>query len=289
MLQNKLLRKYLLCSLFTFLVIGCDKIDRIDYEPKIKSETFLNNQHHVKIEFLENSFILSQPSSSIIVYFVSLFSIWVGINFIRNYQKQQIKKWWGIGLFLTGIGALFAGTSYQAFGYEIKCNGNEFCSWTSWWEIWYLFLSSLGMNAFLIASAFANKNINQRKPIVYYAIFNVVTYSLLLFLGVFKANKFLVSFEFLIIASAPTVLYLLYTSSANYYRHKSLVDFYLRNAWLILISVGLAYTAYFILGFTTVLWQHKIWFSENDVLHVGMIYWVYYLNANLPNLLKDAE
>jgi len=52
----------------------------------------------------------------------------VGLRFLLDQRGQQSRMWWGIGLLLTGLGALAAGTSYQAFGYELKCNGRETCT-----------------------------------------------------------------------------------------------------------------------------------------------------------------
>ena len=60
----------------------------------------------------------------------------------------------------------------------------------------------------------------------------------------------------------------------------------LLKGWLVFIAVGVAYGIYLSSGLTQQLWQTGIWFTENDVLHLGMIYWVYYLLLNLPNRIK---
>ena len=65
------------------------------------------------------------------------------------------------------------------------------------------------------------------------------------------------------------------------------MNLYLRNTWIILIGVILLYAVSMILGITQFLWAKGIWFTENDVLHVGMIYWNYYIWAKLPTEVKD--
>ena len=61
----------------------------------------------------------------------------------------------------------------------------------------------------------------------------------------------------------------------------------LLKGWLLFIGVGVAYGTYLSSGLTQQLWETRIWFTENDVLHLGMIGWVYYLLSNIPNALKD--
>ena len=56
-------------------------------------------------------------------------------------------------MLLGGLAALAAGTSYQAFGYQIKCVGQETCAWTSWWEVIYLMFQQVSMDAMLVAIA----------------------------------------------------------------------------------------------------------------------------------------
>ncbi|MBK7150093.1 MAG: hypothetical protein IPH78_15160 [Bacteroidetes bacterium] len=63
----------------------------------------------------------------------------------------------------------------------------------------------------------------------------------------------------------------------------------LLNTWLIFMVVGIAYGVYLLSGFAATLWQHGIWFTENDVLHVGMIGWVYYLFNNTRQVVVDSE
>jgi hypothetical protein len=280
--QKKL--TYLLGLLF---ILSCNRLDTIAYSPKLTPEAFLNSQHWMRIELGSFQFVLSQPLSSFIVYFVSLFDIYVGYKFLTESQNQKSKYYFGLGLLLTGVAALLAGTSYQAFGYEIKCNGKEFCTWTSWWEIIYAFFSGLGMNLFLISSAHSNATGKFRTVIQSYAIINSILYSILLFIGAFTPIQFLVSFEFLSLTSTPSVFFFIWLYNQSYKQTKEESNLYLRNTWIILVAVILTYAVYLILGITQILWEKKIWFTENDVLHVGMIYWVYYIYKNLLTRIKD--
>ncbi len=286
---NKTTEQVIFFSIGLFFLSACNRLDEVNYTPKISPQSFLQNQHWIKIQVGDFSFIWSQPTSTIIVYFVGLFTMYAGYTFLRNRKKEKSKLWWGVGLLLTGLGALFAGTSYQALGYEIKCSGREFCTWTSWWEIIYMLLSVPGMNAFLVATAYTNTKGNFRKAIMAYAVINTIGYSILLLYGAFSPVKFAVSFECMSLISTPSVIFLLLLHGTSYAKNKDKMNLLLLNTWLIFVAVGIAYGVYLSSGIAISLWQKGIWFTENDVLHVGMICWVYYILNRLGNVLIDLE
>jgi membrane-bound ClpP family serine protease len=69
------------------------------------------------------------------------------------------------------------------------------------------------------------------------------------------------------------------------------MDRSLVTAALLLVLVQVAYSAYYAAGITAVLWDDGagFYFSENDVLHVGIILWLGYLVAVVGPLLRDAS
>lgn len=280
--------KLLLLCLLIWLN-GCRQLDSIEYTPKTSPETFLQSQPWLSIQLGDFNFIWSQPTSTILVYFAGLFTMYAGYTFLKSRNKQVSKLWWGIGFLLSGAGALFAGTSYQALGYEIKCNGREFCTWTSWWEVIYMLLSVPGMNAFLVATAYTSTKGVLRKVIMVYAIVNTIGYWLLVLYGALLPLKFVVSFECMLLVSAPGLILLLLLHLTRYAGNKNRLNLIQLNAWLIFTAVGMAYGIYLKLQLAPYLWAKGIWFTENDVLHAGMICWVYYILNKMPNAIVDCE
>jgi hypothetical protein len=49
-----------------------------------------------------------------------------------------------------------------------------------------------------------------------------------------------------------------------------------------------AYYLYLMLGITETLWQRGLWFSENDVLHIGLISWMLYIIRVVAKNSHDA-
>ena len=62
-------------------------------------------------------------------------------------------------------------------------------------------------------------------------------------------------------------------------------------AAVFLVLVQVAYFAYYAAGITAVLWDDGsgFYFSENDVLHIGMILWLWYVVAVVGRHLRDAS
>ncbi len=282
-------KKTAVLCLMPMALTGCDRLGEIDYSPEISPEAFLQNQPWMNVRLGNFNFIWSQPSSSLIVFFVALYTIFRGYKFLSNTQDQRSKFWWGIGLLLTGIGAVFAGISYQAFGYEIKCHGREFCTFTSEWEVAYMLLSALGMGAFVLAAAYTNAKGNFRKAMIASALLGMITYLSFLFYGISSAIQSLVAFEFMAAFSAVAVVFLIVLHGLAWFRKRDSMNRSLLIVWLVFVAVFVAYSLYPSLGITNALWSKGIWFNENDLLHVGMILWIYVVGKHLPTRLVDQQ
>lgn len=268
---------------------GCDRLATIPYTPEQTPETWLQIQPFMVFKIGSAEFVLVQPSSSIFVYLLGIIAIGVGLYFFHIQENYQSRKWWGIALVLWGSGALFAGTSYQAFSYEIKCSGQSLCSWTSWWEIIYLILSAASIDAMLVSGTYSSCEERNRKMLRSYAILNIVLYSVLIIIGVFVLNKFLISFELLLIFTAPTILILFFLNGWRYYKYREKLDFALLMTWIWLgVTIG-AYFIYLILDITGELWERGIWFSENDVLHIGLIGWMIFIGVYVAKRVTDMS
>jgi hypothetical protein len=234
-------------------------------------------------------FVFSQPSSTFLVYALGLLWLWVGLRFWQAHDNQQTKRWWAMAMLLGGLAALSAGTSYQAFGYELKCNGREYCVWTSWWEIAYLLLQVGSMNAMLIAVAYSSTTGRLRQLLIAYAWLNTVVHYLVTTIGVFQANRFMLSFEMLVLFSSPAFILYFIINGWNYFKHRSKQELRLLICWVIMTLTNLIYFIYMLAGYTQIVWAKGFWFSDNDVLHVFVMLWVIYVGRVIAPNVKDTE
>jgi hypothetical protein len=274
---------------FTSLLFlsACGRLDQIPYSPPLTPQSWLAIQPGLPIKIGALEIIIVQPSTSIIVYLLGLVTIAAGVYFLRIRNGQRARLWWGIALLLWGAGALLAGTSYEAFSYHIKCAGREACVWTSGWEVLYLLLSVASLDAMLVAVSYSCTLGWSRKTLRLYAVINLILYSALLLIGTLIPVQFLVSFELLILFAVPTVLILLILNGWRYFKYKQRLDGLLLVSWIGLALILAAYFGYLILGITPALWRRGIWFSENDVLHFGLILWMLYLALVLARHVQD--
>ncbi len=270
-----------------FLLTSCGRLDAIPYEPAQTPETWLQIQPFTEFKLGTQNIIFVQPSTSIIVYLLGVITIAVGLYFIKIRNGQRSRLWWGIALLLWGIGALLAGTSYEAFSYAIKCAGREACLWTSWWEVIYLILSVWSIDAMMLAVAYSSATGRLRRGLSVYAFVNAFVYFVIVMVGTFIPVKFLISFELLLIITAPSIIAFFVLNGWRYARYKEPLDLIYLGSWLWLGVTIAAYFLYLISGSTASLWDQGIWFSENDVLHIGLILWMICIARFLSPRVKD--
>jgi len=175
--MTKKRKKILIFGLLIVLVVlvsislyFINQFEKILYFPPITPEEWCENQPCIQIKFFSSTLILVQPTSTFIVYLLGILTIIIGIYHLKVSRMQRFVELWGLALVLWGLGALFAGTSYQAFSYEIKCAGRGSCIWTSWWEVMYLIFSVGSVDAMLLAQANLIKKEKYYRVIFLYSV-----------------------------------------------------------------------------------------------------------------------
>ncbi len=262
-----------------------DNIEKLKHNPPVRSDQWCENQPCIEW----GDWTISQPTSSVLVYVLALITIWVAYLFLKDHRNQHSRKWWGISLLLGGVGAFLAGTSFQAFGFMIKCSGKTICDLTSWWEIAYNILTVWGAGALLIAIAYSSMNAQAQKWSKAYAFLSSLIYTVVCLVGAFKPNAFMVSFELMILFSLPIYVYIILLHFIQLLKNKSQLVKRFLYCWGILALTLAAYYFYLTTNITQILWTNGIWFSENDVLHVLMIVWCFYIYFYLLDVVEDCS
>jgi len=271
------------------LLFFFNQLGEILYFPEITPEEWRESQPWIELDFFSLKIILVQPSSTFFVYLLGSIATLIGVYLLKISKNQKFIYWWGLALILWGVGAIFAGTSYQAFSYEIKCVGRSLCIWTSWWEIVYLILSVGSVNAMLMAQTSLDKNGRWIRTMSGYAFANFIAYFIIVVIGTMVPVQFLISFELMLLFLAPTILILLIFNIRSYLDQKRRINLSLVIIWISLILIIGLYFLYFMLDITTILWEQRIWFSENDILHIGLILWMIYIGLVVNRFGKNIK
>ncbi|MDG3086250.1 hypothetical protein P7F88_09090 [Vibrio hannami] len=211
----------------------------------------------------------------------------LGIYFLAYWESQTSRALWGISLVLWGLGALIAGTSYQAFGYQLKCANRSVVAWTSWWEVVYLIFQQLSVNVMLVAVAYSCLPEQGQYASIVISILISIVYSLIVLFGAIKPVKSLITFELMVHFCTPIILFFIGLNGWRYFDSKESLDLVLLGTWAGLILTMWLYEKYMNAGYTQLLWQKGKWFSENDVLHVTLIIWIIYIAVFVEPLIKD--
>jgi hypothetical protein len=265
------------------------RLHSIKSDPEVTPEKWCELQPCINITIGPKEHLLTQPSSSAIVYLLGIITIAIGSYFIQIKGSSTAFLWWGIALLLWGVGTLLAGTSYQAFGYQIKCKGRKICSWTSWWEVVYLILQQLSVDAMLAAVVFSCTTGKWRLFLICLALIWAAGYTILVLIGALLPVKKLITFELMVWISSPIILILIILNSWRYLQLQNPLDLFLLIAWLFLLIVLTAYWIYDKLDITTRLWAKGdgIWFSQNDLLHIGLVLWMFYLSIVVTQYISN--
>jgi hypothetical protein len=286
---NSRIQRGLLGAFTLLLLSACGRLDTIAHPQGLTPERLLATHPHVQVPWGSGHFVLMEPSSSLLVFFLAALTLWMGLRLLRTSAHQRTRFWWGLSLVLWGLGACMAGVSYQAFAYEIKAVGRDVVAWTSWWEVMYLLLSAASVNAMMAAVAYSSCGARLQRLLLRYAAVNTFVYASLCLAGAFLAQVVLVSFELMVLMTTPGYLAFFVVNAQEFKRSHSILERRLMVTWLALgLLMGL-YFAYLGAGLTDTLWNNGWWFSANDVLHVELILWMLWIQVKVVPLLKDHD
>jgi hypothetical protein len=251
-------------------------------EPRMTPLAYLGSKPYVT---LFGTWVLSVPSSTLFVYALGVQIIVLGVTLNRRGHTT-----WAWSLIFWGIGTILAGTSYQAFGYELKCAGRDYCLFTSWFELAYLFSTAISIA--LMGYAFSEDLMPKAMGILFRKVIGsaLVFYTFLLMLGATTSTRFLMSYELFTLFWMPFFVFYFIRNIINFTKTKSGVDKAFIVFWLFFLGVNVSYYVYHFLGLTDWLYtSNGLWFSDNDVLHVGLILWFLFFQIRIMPELDMTE
>lgn len=258
-------------TLLVFVLLGFFMPEGILMDPQTVPADFLINRPFISL--FDGRLTLIVPSSTLIVYLLGVLVLFLAWRLRRDGHWR-----WAISFLLWGIGTILAGTSYQGFGYMLKCSGRDACLFTSWFELAYLFMTAFSMT--WMSVAFANLFLKgpKRQGLIGYGWIALGLYTVLLLLGSILSIRFLISYELFTLFFMPLFLVFFIINVLEYRKQKDDLNKTFIRLWLIFLVVNVAYYIYYFLGITDTLYhQTGLWFSANDVLHIGIALWMLYI------------
>lgn len=271
-------------SLSTRVNAAFQRIYRIESDtPGLSADTWDQHQPVWRFRLAGRDIVLSQPGSTFWVYALGLITCVVAQWFWLQADGDLARQLWSIGLWLWGVGALIAGTSYQVMGYHLKCRDGRVV-WTNWWEAIYMICQQLSVNALLAATALTSTEGALQTALLSVSIGLSVVYTVTTLIAAFVPNRWLLSFEWMSLVCAPPVAAMLMINGWNALQTGSATEWALTLVWIGLLLSMLAFFLYMRTGWAGRLWQRKLWFSENDVLHVTLILWVIYIATLIDDI-----
>lgn len=266
-------------------VSACGRLDELTYVPPQYPDTWCADQPCVQV----GNTTFSQPLGSTLVFLLAMLWVGSGVYFLVSRRQQASRLWFGVALVLGGLGAASAGVSYQAFGYALKCAGRTQCVYTDGFELAYSVAQAASVSCMLVAVAFACLGARARVWVFVYAALNVAVYVALVAAGALLPSRLLLSFEVLMLFAVPGIIGVLVIALVRNRRDPQ--PKYSSIAWaaVLLVIVQVLYFAWYAAGLTATLWRDGagFFFSENDVLHVGMIAWLAFVTLVVGRSLDD--
>jgi hypothetical protein len=268
------------------LTAGCGRLDELPYDPPTTPEQWCDLRPCVDV----GGTIVNEPFGTGLVLALTLLWVAAGVWFLATRRGQRSRTWLGIALVLGGLGAGQAGISYQAFSYELKCAGRDLCRLTTGWEVGYSITQALSVSAMLAAVAFASAAGRTRLALLVLATASALGYVLVAAAGVLLPSAALLSFPVLMLFAVPVLLAVILVAARGYRRTRDPMNRSLLVAAALQVAVQVAYFATWTSGMTAALWDdgNGFYFSENEVLHLGMILWLWYVVAVVGKYLHDA-
>lgn len=264
------------------LVTGCGRLDELTYEPATTPSQWCAQRPCIDI----GGTVINEPIGIVLVFALALLWIGAGVYFLVTRRGQRSRVWFGVALVLGGIGAGLAGTSYQLFSYVLKCQDRQLCLLTNGYEVAYSVTQAVSVSAMVVAVAYACTAGRTRAVLIGYALVNAVVYCVITVVGVMTPSATLLSFSVLMLFALPGVLIVIGITARQLSQPKERSIFI---AAILLLAVQVAYYAYWASGLTQTIWDdgNGIYFSENDVLHIGFILWLIYLVKWVGPTLDD--
>jgi hypothetical protein len=212
----------------------------------------------------------------------------LGIGFVATQHKSKARKLWGVGLILWGMGAIAAGTSYQAFGYELKCRGRDLCQFTSDFELVYMLLTAYSINFLVSATGYTSLGETGRKRLILFAILDSAAYTIFMLAGAILPIRFMVSYEGFMAFLGGNFVLMFILNIRHYLIHRDPLNRYMIWLWIGFLLVNVGYFAALFAGYAAPLYAESgIWFNENDVLHVLLILWAAQIFFSLRTKMAD--
>jgi len=262
--------------MITFIIAVCvfSNISGLYSLPLQTPKEFLSGMPYITFSAFGQALVLIQPSSTFFVYFLGVMMIILGSYFLKTKKDETSRFYLGVGFIVWGISAIAAGTSYQAFGYELKCRGREYCLFTSNWELVYMLLAAYSINLLMVALSYGTVKEKGRKLIIKFAVIDSITYSLYMLTGCMIPNRFIISYDGFIAFIGINFIIMFILNVQQYLKYKDTFNRNMIIIWIAFIFVNAGYFIYFYGGFAVPLYKnYGIWFNANDVLHVLLIAW----------------